>query len=540
MFSIDEKGAWRKGRAPVYAKKQGIGYMDNDTSLKSRETIKLLNIYFRGIIFEPSLDSVDVQRNLSSFPNIAPYLKQREENQEPKLDVQEMAEAKEFRGLFPEEPAPVKQDWKYFYQWFPEAQKCKESGGVIKFFIKKDDLNFIKGFNRRAAGEQKIGKGKSIDLPEFFFSDIADYNCSTRYDPESESFIWNFERMLTSKPKSIYKAYQHYAHAKYSCRYIDPKLTQHETVKLTHQEYIKTLKAKRLNTSVSDSNIDYFCIRYSLELFQDSPYIPVSLKELIQVINREKIYFLSVMKQGKLSDPVKYPFNKTEMQNIKNYCGENPTYQGRTMPGVLSELKMEKEKEKFYAEIKKVKGNNKTFNKVNELYRLIDEFPSVRKCFPKKTIEIMVALYEKANKVSMNEKFGRNSEAPIERQDTIENDSLIEQGKAFILSETNEEIKKILKRKLYNEFKVLFDGEEAYIKYIERKPVLDLWEKLEPYAVTGEHNTNSKLFQDYCKITKKTDTNLLGKVHNRIFRPHIRKLLENIKVALQKEGLLDD
>jgi len=486
--------------------------MYNKSRVISRNVIILLNTYFRGLFFAPMQEIGNEQKTDFEFPPIDSYIKRESLNDEPELNIQKMAEEKEFDGIFPGSPAPQSQDWKKLRQLFSHAKKQKKLGGVIRFFIEKDDVNFIEGFNACVRRDElKISDNNALNIPEGFFTDITNFKCYAKYNPESCTFEWDFAHLLTRKPKSIYRAFQHYAHAKYSCHLINPKLSGYGAVKYIYQEYQKPRKEKVLVHDEKSENIDFFCTRYALEFFADSPYTPKSLNELLKTIDQEKEEVSRKIKKQKRYDPLNYPLNKKDIQNLKNYCGENPSYDGITMPTILSELGLESEKERFYEEIKKERFNGKTFNKVNELYRLITAYSSVRKYFPEKTIEIIKGLYEKteAEKVSLNQQINDNLSDHEELQDIIKDIGIEEIPEALIQLEESERIRSFWKNTLYKEFKEKFANEDSYLEYINGLPITQLCYEVWVYTVPNISKTESALFITYCEITGKTNESLL-------------------------------
>ena len=380
----------------------------------SRRLVQLLNVYFRGVFFAP-LSSNEKDIRFFSFPDskeIEPYLTMREENAEIiwEWDLEKMlsdSKGKGFLSLFPRKSAPANEDWKQYYSWKPEENNSKKKGGIIRFFIEKDDHNFIQGFNQCAVYSQKIAEGinntgvpiEDTKVPGSFFEALLKTGTYAEYREDIKEFRWDFTGLLENKPITIYEAYWRYAHIHYSIRLIGEGKYKQFFNNETGKFYI-------------DIDIILKCISRALERYKDNmQYIPSSYEEFLKNYKQE-LYWSKQRKPGK--------YDREQIQTIKNYCGENEKYKGKTMPEVLSKLGLIHEKENFINEITERPSDKRTVNKVKELYRLITSYPEIKKELEDK-VDIINELYRISfQEISLNEEVKNDLTGDSQKSELID------------------------------------------------------------------------------------------------------------------------
>jgi len=221
---------------------------------------------------------------------------------------------------------------------------------------------------------------------------------------------------------------------------------------------------------------------------------------------------------------MKRPFNHADMQNIKNYSGQNESYTNN-IPKILFELDMQEELEKF--DDAKKWG---TFDIVDEIMDLVTNYPAVKERFGKQSLDIIAALYFKGNTGSLNINIG-DSENQFELQDITEDEKTpgpYEEARMNELAAELPILSKQLREHCIALFEKEFEGESQYINYIKGKDFLALCDELAVYNEKGARNIDSTLFTQYRKISGMTDDRIIGPIHTR-FAVKIRHIFENMK-----------
>jgi len=215
-------------------------------------------------------------------------------------------------------------------------------------------------------------------------------------------------------------------------------------------------------------------------------------------------------------------FNHADMQNIKNYSGQNENYPNN-IPNILQDLNMQDELVKFndYKEFG-------AYTIVDEIMRLVTEYPAVREEFGKNSLNIIAALYFKGNIGSLNIEIGDSKDV---LQDLIENETAPNPEEELINKEEIaklQELSEQLREPCITLFELEFQGEPEYINYIKNDDFTALCEELAVYNIKGAHNTDSALFAKYRNIYGLQDDRIIGQIHTR-FAIKIRHIFKNMK-----------
>jgi hypothetical protein len=220
------------------------------------------------------------------------------------------------------------------------------------------------------------------------------------------------------------------------------------------------------------------------------------------------------------------PFNHTDMQNIRNYSGKTEGY-ANSIPRILLELGMEDESERFKLTV--IQG---AFAVVDEIVRLVTEYPKVQERFGKASFDIIAALYLKAKTGSLNALVG---EGKNELQDTLSNPSVPDPQDELAATEEAERLSGLAERMREPCIRLVeheFPGpeEQAFVGELKNRDFQDLCALLLVYTGKGGHNKDSELFKLYCETSgiPMTDDRLLGPLHTR-FAKKIRYVFENMR-----------
>lgn len=505
--------------------------------------IKALNTHFRGIFFAPlalgkpeKKQTGNKQPRFFFFPSkwlIKPYLIEKDGVQE--WDIQAMAENlknKNILMLFPEQAVPDKNTWEQYKKWLrginstSKAGTAKDDrlGGIIRFFIERDDYNFVKGFNALASDNKKIMDElmptnvlkKATGVPGNFFIDLNRTSTYAEYD-EKKGFRWDFSRLLINKPITIYEAYWRYAHAKYSIRFIGEDKYQkfyEKRIKILNG-FLKKLYEKK---EPDDKNkIELYndkilkCISRTLEGYSDGEqYKPLSLDEF------EKRYKIEWKWSKKRKQGI---YSRAEIQTLKDYCGQNKKYKGITMPKVLSKLGLEQEKEIFLEEIRKRPFDSRTYPKMDELYRLIKKYSEVKKAFGEQaaTIEELYMMKSRRD-VSFNDELNVGDDGEISEltdvtdigEEKHPDDSTPiyhNPEETFLLKEQSREKLDIILPFLTEQFK--FD--EGFVNYLNDESPRILLQDIGNYFKTiNAKDSKDKEIEKKAKGKHTNDTNFYG------------------------------
>jgi len=218
------------------------------------------------------------------------------------------------------------------------------------------------------------------------------------------------------------------------------------------------------------------------------------------------------------------PFDHADMQNIKNYSGQNENYPNN-IPKILNKLGKQKELKKFN-EVKK----EGTYSIVDEIWRLVKEYPEVKEKFEENTYKIIKALYLKSHIEELNKNIG-DSKNKCELQDVTEDEetpSPYEKARTNELAAELPNLSKQLRKLCITFFEKEFEGESEYIDYIKDKDFPALCDELFEYTKERTQKTKSVLFTEYRKVTGKTNDSKIGSLHTR-FAVKIDHIFEHMK-----------
>jgi hypothetical protein len=218
------------------------------------------------------------------------------------------------------------------------------------------------------------------------------------------------------------------------------------------------------------------------------------------------------------------PFNHGDIQNIKNYSGQNDSY-FKNIPNILLELGMAAEEEWFANAVK-----SGSYTIVEEIMRLVTDYPAVREKFGKNSLDIMTALYLKSKTGSLNIRIDDSED---ELQGMISDEKVKTPEDILLMKEDSarlQELSEQLREPCMGLFEKEFCGEEEYLCHIKEKDFKKLCAELSVYndANKGSHKTGSELFKDYREISGMTDDRLIGPIHTR-FAKKIKHIFDNMK-----------